>query len=151
MKKIKVAILGCSGLVGQQFARLLDDHPYFETSCLTASSRSAGKKYGETLDQVPATWVSAGVRDKVIRATTPEDIISSGAQVVFSALPAGSANELELALRRQGLFVFPTPARTAWTPMCHCSSRKRTPITWRWRKSSCKNSPALSSPIPTAR
>ncbi len=106
MKKIKTAILGCTGLVGQQFARLLDGHPYFELACLTASSRSAGKFYGDTLSELPATWVGAGTRSEMIRSTTPEDIITSGARVVFSALPAACADGLETELRRQGMFVF---------------------------------------------
>lgn len=64
MKKIKAAILGCNGLVGQQFARLLDNHPYFELSCLTASPRSSGKRYGEAISagRNPAISQKTGLR-----------------------------------------------------------------------------------------
>jgi aspartate-semialdehyde dehydrogenase len=117
MNKIKVAILGCTGLVGQQFARLLDDHPFFEIACFTASSRSAGKKYGETLDQVPASWVGAKTRAQMIRETTLEAIVQSGARVVFSALPTGTAPELEAALRDRGLFIFSNASSHRMDPL----------------------------------
>ena len=41
----KVAILGSTGMVGQQFISSLQNHPWFEVTCLAASERSAGKKY----------------------------------------------------------------------------------------------------------
>jgi len=91
MKKIKTAVLGCSGLVGRQFVRLLAGHPFFTLSCLTASARSAGK---ETIAGLP------------VRETTVAGVVQSGARVVFSALPAGIAAGLEAELRGQGLFVF---------------------------------------------
>jgi aspartate-semialdehyde dehydrogenase len=91
MNKIKTAVLGCTGLVGRQFIRLLMNHPYFELSCLTASPRSAGRE------------VIAGLP---VRETTVPGITQSGARVVFSALPAGIAAELEMELRNCGLAVF---------------------------------------------
>ena len=45
--KIKVGILGATGAVGQRFAQLIADHPYFEIAALTASDRSVGKRYRE--------------------------------------------------------------------------------------------------------
>ena len=106
MKKIKVAVLGCTGLVGRQFARLLDDHPYFELSGLFASGRSAGKRFGETLDGTAAFGMSPATREQVVRATTVEAVAQSGARIVFSALPTSVAGELEAELRRRGSFVF---------------------------------------------
>jgi len=106
MKKIKAAILGCTGLVGQQFARLLDNHPWFELSCLTASPRSSGKSYGEAgVHELPSA-ISDKTNSLLIRETTSETIVRSGAKIVFSALPAGVSGELELELRRQGLYIF---------------------------------------------
>lgn len=52
MKK-RVGIIGATGMVGQRFLTLLDSHPYFEVTALAASSRSAGKSYGEA---VGARW-----------------------------------------------------------------------------------------------
>jgi aspartate-semialdehyde dehydrogenase len=91
MKKIKVAVLGCTGLVGRQFVRLLEDHPFFKIAGLTASAHSAGK---QKIAGLP------------IRETTVADVLQSGARVVFSALPAGVAAGLESALRGQGMLVF---------------------------------------------
>ena len=45
--KIKVGILGATGAVGQRFAQLIADHPYFEIAALTASDRSVGKRYAD--------------------------------------------------------------------------------------------------------
>ena len=48
-KKMKVGIVGATGMVGQRLITLLDNHPYFEISALAASARSAGKTYAEAL------------------------------------------------------------------------------------------------------
>ena len=50
MKKYKVGIIGATGMVGQRFALLLENHPWFEVTVLAASGRSAGKTYGECVD-----------------------------------------------------------------------------------------------------
>ena len=49
LKKYKVGIIGATGMVGQRFATLLENHPWFEVTALAASSRSAGKTYDEAL------------------------------------------------------------------------------------------------------
>ncbi|NDL67585.1 aspartate-semialdehyde dehydrogenase [Anaerotalea alkaliphila] len=49
-QKLKVGIIGATGMVGQRFITLLHDHPWFEVVCLAASPRSAGKTYREALD-----------------------------------------------------------------------------------------------------
>lgn len=48
-KKYKVGIVGATGMVGQRFATLLENHPWFEVVCLAASARSAGKTYNEAV------------------------------------------------------------------------------------------------------
>jgi aspartate-semialdehyde dehydrogenase len=50
VKKYNVGIIGATGMVGQRFALLLENHPWFEVTVLAASSRSAGKKYGEIVE-----------------------------------------------------------------------------------------------------
>ena len=50
MKKYKVGIIGATGMVGQRFALLLENHPWFEVTALAASARSAGRTYGETVE-----------------------------------------------------------------------------------------------------
>ena len=49
MEKRKVGVIGATGMVGQRFLTLLDDHPYFEVTALAASARSAGKTYREAV------------------------------------------------------------------------------------------------------
>ena len=48
MKK-RAGIVGATGMVGQRFITLLENHPYFDVTCLAASARSAGKKYEEAV------------------------------------------------------------------------------------------------------
>ena len=49
MEKLKVAVLGATGMVGQRFLSLLENHPYFEVTCLASSPASAGKKYQDAI------------------------------------------------------------------------------------------------------
>ena len=48
-RKLRVGIIGATGMVGQRFISLLEEHPYFEITALAASKRSAGKTYAEAL------------------------------------------------------------------------------------------------------
>ena len=50
MRKFNVGIIGATGMVGQRFALLLENHPWFEVTALAASARSAGKTYGEVVE-----------------------------------------------------------------------------------------------------
>ncbi|MCL2696853.1 MAG: aspartate-semialdehyde dehydrogenase [Oscillospiraceae bacterium] len=50
MKKLNAGIIGATGMVGQRFALLLENHPWFEVTALAASPRSAGKAYGELME-----------------------------------------------------------------------------------------------------
>jgi aspartate-semialdehyde dehydrogenase len=104
MKKIKVAILGCTGLVGREFVRLLDGHPWFTIACLSASARSAGRRYAET-DPHGAGGSGAAGR-LLVRDTSVEAVVASGARIAFSALPAAAAGPLEVGLRAAGVRVF---------------------------------------------
>src|SRR5574342_639364 len=47
MSRIKVAVLGATGAVGQRFVQLLENHPWFEVTALTGPDRSAGQLYSE--------------------------------------------------------------------------------------------------------
>ena len=49
MEKISVGVLGATGMVGQNYIRLLKDHPWFDVKYLAASPKSAGKKYFEAV------------------------------------------------------------------------------------------------------
>ena len=49
MKKYKVGVVGCTGMVGQRFITLLENHPWFQLTAIAASARSAGKSYWEAV------------------------------------------------------------------------------------------------------
>ena len=100
-KKIPVAVLGATGAVGQAFVRLLTRHPWFELAELGASERSAGKKYGEA-----ARWLTGELDADVARMPVLEcDPRHVHAPIVFSALDAAAATEVEAAFARAGRFV----------------------------------------------
>lgn len=88
-------------MVGQQFLRLLDNHPLFKTVWLAASERSEGKRYAEAVtwrlggDLPPAASVAR------IEACTP----GKGPRLMFSALDATAAGELEPAYAAAGHIV----------------------------------------------
>ena len=98
MKKIKVAVLGATGAVGQRFVQLLDRHPWFEVSALTGSDRSVGKTYREACRWVLPEPMPEDVRERRIVPTEP----GLDAALVFSALPGDSALDLEPAFAWAG-------------------------------------------------
>ena len=48
-KKLRVGILGATGMVGQRFVTLMENHPWFQVTAVAASSRSAGRTYEEAV------------------------------------------------------------------------------------------------------
>ena len=52
INKINVSVLGATGMVGQNYLRLLNDHPWFNVIDVAASHRSAGKKYSEIVTPI---------------------------------------------------------------------------------------------------
>jgi aspartate-semialdehyde dehydrogenase len=101
MARVRVAVLGATGAVGQTFIRLLADHPWFELSELAASERSAGRSYGEIVRWLEGP-MPAAVRDRVVLPCDPERV---SAPVVFSALDSGVAGDIEAAFAKAGRLV----------------------------------------------
>lgn len=68
MKKYNVGIVGATGMVGQRFMTILENHPWFDVKVLAASSRSAGKTYKEAIGEkwCMATPIPAAMADMVI-------------------------------------------------------------------------------------
>ncbi len=99
---ISVAILGATGVVGQRFVQLLDGHPWFRVTRLTASERSVGKFYAEGCRWLLDTPMPAWAAEMRLQPTHPEAIQEP---LVLSALPAESARQIEPALARQGTIV----------------------------------------------
>lgn len=100
---IRVAVLGATGLIGQQFLRMLSDHPQFELTETYASAKSVGKHfrdiwrlpffdYPEYLDEFEIVGM--------------DNVNPDNFDIAFSALPAGIADKLELDLREKGIGVF---------------------------------------------
>jgi len=88
MQKIKAGIIGATGMVGQRFITLLDNHPYFEISVLAASPRSAGKTYEEALGNrwKMKTDMPESVKNMTVYNASDVDTVSSMCDFVFCAV-----------------------------------------------------------------
>ncbi len=89
MKKYRVGVIGCTGMVGQRFVTLLENHPWFEVKALAASARSAGKPFREAVagrwampSPVPANMAELPVYD----AQADMETIISLVDFVFCAV-----------------------------------------------------------------
>ncbi len=102
-RKIPVAILGATGVVGQRFLRRLAEHPVFEIAWLAASDRSAGKRYDQACQWHLPGLPYAGMGSMTV---VPCDPSEAPAPVAFSALDAGPALRIEADFARAGAFVF---------------------------------------------
>lgn len=88
MKTFNVGIIGATGMVGQRFASLLENHPWFKVTVLAASPRSAGKTYKEA---VGARWamktpMPAAMEDMVIEDASNVKSVAAKADFVFCAV-----------------------------------------------------------------
>ena len=97
-RRIAVAVLGATGIVGQRLVRLLDGHPGFRLAEMVASERRVGRRYGDSVQ-----WMLGGSPPS--RAAALE-LLAPGARlespVVLSSVPSTAAREAELALAGQG-------------------------------------------------
>lgn len=75
MKKIPVGILGATGMVGQKYIQLLENHPWFEVAHVAASPQSAGKKYKDALR---SGWIVEGELPERVANLTVEDVSDIG-------------------------------------------------------------------------
>lgn len=91
---VNVGILGATGMVGQRFIQLLDNHPDFELTCLTASSKSAGKKYKDTTTWYLNDTMPESVEDITVVNTDPKEV-PKDVEIVFSSLPTEIAATVE--------------------------------------------------------
>ena len=96
--RIEVGILGATGMVGQEFVTFLEGHPWFDITWVGASDRSAGKRYSEA-----TTWrldgeMPAGVENMQVEECKP----GHAPRLVFSAMDAAVATEIELAFAQAG-------------------------------------------------
>lgn len=119
-KKLRVGIIGATGMVGQRFISLLDEHPYFEIVALAASKRSAGKTYAEALGgrwklktPCPRRVLSMEVMDSL-------DVEKMGELVdfVFCAvnMPKAEVLALEETYAKAEIPVVSNNSANRWTP-----------------------------------
>ncbi len=88
MSKLRVGILGATGMVGQRFISLLEDHPWFEVVAVAASPRSAGKTYEEA---VGGRWkmqtpMPEAVKGLIVKNVNEVEAVSAEVDFVFSAV-----------------------------------------------------------------
>ncbi len=100
--KVKAGILGANGPVGQRFAVLLEDHPWFEVAVLCASERSTGKTYADACNWILSEPMPMALRDKVLVPAEP----GPDCEIVFSGLPAEPARVAEREFARSGYGVY---------------------------------------------
>ena len=87
-EKLKVGILGGTGMVGQRFISLLENHPWFEVTTIAASPRSAGKTYAEAVGSrwKMTTPMPDSIRNIVVMNVNEVDAVAAEVDFVFSAV-----------------------------------------------------------------
>jgi aspartate-semialdehyde dehydrogenase len=96
--RIPVGILGATGMVGQQFVKFLQNHPWFEIAWMGASDRSAGKPYREA-----TSWRLDGAMPAVRRHLEVQECKPANApRLVFSSMDASVATEIEREFAKAG-------------------------------------------------
>jgi aspartate-semialdehyde dehydrogenase len=96
--RIPIGILGATGMVGQQFVKFLQNHPWFEIAWLGASDRSAGKPYCEATSWRLDGTMPSGARHLEVHECKPVD----SPRLVFSAMDASVATEIEREFAQAG-------------------------------------------------
>ncbi len=100
-RRIDVGILGATGVVGQQFVSRLAGHPWFDVTWLAASERSEGRSYRDA-----APWrLAAPMPDTAATMTVDACVPGRGPKVIFSALDASVAGDIEAAFAAAGHIV----------------------------------------------
>jgi aspartate-semialdehyde dehydrogenase len=100
-KKIPVAILGATGMVGQKFVELLANHPWFEISAVAASERSQGKTYGEAMRWMMPTPLCPKIAAMNVLACEP----NLPCRIAFSGLDSHVAGDIEKKFADAGYIV----------------------------------------------
>ena len=89
--KYPVGILGATGMVGQRYIQLLENHPWFEVAWLAASDRSSGKTYGEAAKWRLDTPLPERIANMTVAAAEPE----GAPKIIFASVDAAIAREME--------------------------------------------------------
>jgi aspartate-semialdehyde dehydrogenase len=89
--KYPIGILGATGMVGQRYIQLLENHPWFEVTWLAASDRSSGKTYGEAAKWRLDTPLPERIANMTVAAADPE----GAPKTIFASVDAAIAREME--------------------------------------------------------
>src|SRR5882724_4060707 len=101
MRKRRVAVVGATGVAGQQFLASLAGHPWFEVAVLAASARSAGRPYGEAIREASGArrWWVAGTEPApeflALPVVDAAHLDPDGLDLIFAAVESDAARELE--------------------------------------------------------
>jgi aspartate-semialdehyde dehydrogenase len=98
MKPIEVGVLGGTGMVGQHFIRFLQGHPWFKLTWLGASDRSAGKP----LEKATAWRLDGEIPESAARIEVADSKPGNAPKLLFSAMDASVATEIEQAFAKAG-------------------------------------------------
>ncbi len=119
-QKLKAGILGGTGMVGQRFIALLENHPWFEVTTIAASPRSAGKRYE---DAVGGRWkmdtpMPEAVKDLVVMNVNEVEAVASKVDFVFSAVDMSKEEikAIEEAYAKTETPVVSNNSAHRWTP-----------------------------------
>ncbi|WP_283684691.1 aspartate-semialdehyde dehydrogenase [Parablautia sp. Marseille-Q6255] len=119
-QKLRVGILGATGMVGQRFISLLENHPWFEVTVVAASARSAGKTYEEA---VGGRWkmttpMPEGVKKLVVMNVNEVEAVAAGVDFVFSAVDMSKdeIKAIEEAYAKTETPVVSNNSAHRWTP-----------------------------------
>lgn len=119
-QKLKVGIVGGTGMVGQRFVQLLDQHPWFEVTAIAASASSAGKTYEEA---VKNRWKMADpipepVKNIVVQDASKVEEVTSEVDFIFCAvdMKKDDVKALEEAYAKTGTPVVSNNSAHRWTP-----------------------------------
>ena len=120
MEKCKVGVIGATGMVGQRFLTLLENHPYFEVTALVASPRNAGKTYEQALDGRWKMTTPLPEKYKNMTVISSEDIaaVKELVSFVFCAvnMKKDEIKALEEAYAKAEIPVVSNNSAHRWTP-----------------------------------
>ena len=120
MEKLKVGIIGATGMVGQRFVLLLSEHPYFEISAVIAGPRSAGKTYAEAVEGRWKMTVPCPESVLGMKVISSEEIaeVKSLCDFVFCAINMSKdeTRALEEAYAKAEVPVVSNNSAHRWTP-----------------------------------
>ena len=118
--KLKVGILGGTGMVGQRFISLLENHPWFEVTTIAASPRSAGKTYEEAVGDrwKMTTPMPEAVKNIVVMNVNEVENVASEVDFVFSAvdMTKDEIKKIEEAYAKTETPVVSNNSAHRWTP-----------------------------------